>query len=51
MVRPERFERPTYWFVAKLSEIAQVVMLQQLATRSEPAALLIRLKPPTPVRL
>jgi hypothetical protein len=41
MVRPERFERPTYWFVASSSEIPQVALLQQLATRSEPAALLI----------
>ena len=41
MNAPERFERPTYWFVARSSEIAQVALLQQLATHSEPAALLI----------
>jgi len=41
MVRPERFERPTYWFVARFSRISQALPYLLLTTRPELIRLLI----------
>src|SRR5665213_3179650 len=41
MVRPERFERPTYWFVARSKKNQQIMRVQQVTASPESTTLLI----------
>jgi len=41
MVRPERFERPTYLFVARSKKNQQIMRVQQLTASPESTTLLI----------